>query len=148
MDKLDKQFGEMMKGMKNESPSSDFTLKVMSRVYAEAAVQSKPVLQNYTPVISKRVWMILITLFALLIFYFLAFGQNASEWGKGLFFNIFGSVETIKSPEASTVLNKGMDLFKSVPSIAYLILIASLALWIIDSFFTNLRHRGSKLSIR
>ena len=63
MNKLDKQFGQIMKGMKIESPSSDFSIKIMSRIQAEAAVMSRPILVDYKPVISKRTWIILIGIF-------------------------------------------------------------------------------------
>lgn len=54
MNKLDKQFGQVMKGMKIDSPSSDFRIKVMSRIQAEAAVTRRPLLVDYKQVISSR----------------------------------------------------------------------------------------------
>ena len=67
MNKLDKQFEQMMKGNRIDSPSSDFTLKVMSRIQAEAAVQKRPILADYQPVISKKTWIIMLVVFVLLL---------------------------------------------------------------------------------
>ena len=139
MNKLDKQFGEIMKGVKIESPSSDFTLKVMSRVYAEAAVKSKPILQDYQPVISKRTWIILIAAFVLLIVYIMATGQSTTENGPSFWTAFFGKLSSANS-EGTTALNAGMNMFKSIPLTAYLIVIASLALWTLDSVFQYFRQ--------
>lgn len=139
MNKLDKQFGEIMKGVKIESPSSDFTLKVMSRVYAEAAVKSKPILQVYQPVISKKTWIILIAAFVLLIIYIMATGQSTPENGSSFWTAFFGKLSSANS-EGTTALNAGMNMFKSIPLTAYLIVIASLALWTLDSVFQYFRQ--------
>jgi Trk-type K+ transport system membrane component len=139
MNKLDKQFGEIMKGVRIESPSSDFTLKVMSRVYAEAAVKPKPILNDYQPVISKRTWIILIAAFILLIVYVVAAGQSTPENGRGFWTAFFGKL-SLASNEGNTVLNAGMGIFKSIPLTAYLIVITSLALWTLDSVFQYFRQ--------
>ena len=115
MNKLDKQFGEIMKGVRIESPSSDFTLKVMSRVYAEASVKAKPVLHDYQPVISKRTWIILIAAFVLLMVYVMATGQSTSENEHGFWTTFFGKLSSANS-EGTTALKAGMDIFKSIPA--------------------------------
>lgn len=146
MNKLDKQFGEMMKGMKIESPSSDFMFKVMSRVYAEAAVQQKPLLQNYQPVISKRTWIILIVAFIALMIYITVSGQAATPaGGTGFWSTVSEKVGVFNNNEASSILKSGTGLFTSIPTIAYLILIAALALWTLDGFLNKLRHQHTDL---
>lgn len=144
MNKLDKQFEEMMKGMKMESPSSDFTFKVMSRLQAEAAVQRKPILQDYQPVISKRTWIILIVAFLLFLIYITVSGQGAApENGNGFWTAISGKVGALNTQGASSALKTGMGIFTSIPSVVYLILTASLALWTLDGFLGKLRHQSS-----
>jgi len=139
MNKLDKQFGEIMKGVKIESPSSDFTMKVMNRVYAEAVVKPKPVLQDYEPVISKRTWIILITAFVLAMVYIMATGQSSPENGHGFWTTFFGKLSSANN-EGATALKASLGIFKSIPLTAYLIVITSLALWTLDSFLQSFRH--------
>ena len=146
MNKQDKQFGELMRGMKIESPSTDFTFRVMSRVYAEAAVQRKPLLANYQPVISKRTWIILIVAFLLLLIYITVSGQGASAGeSTGFWGTLFGKMEAINNKGASSVLKTGTGLFTSIPTIAYLILIAALALWTLDGFLSKFKHQHSEV---
>jgi len=146
MNKQDKQFGELMKGMKIESPSTDFTFRVMSRVYAEAAVQRKPLLANYEPVISKRTWIILIVAFLLLMVYITVSGQGASAGeSTGFWGTLFGKMEAFNTTEASSVLKTGAGLFTSIPTIAYLILIAALALWTLDGILSRFKHQHSEV---
>ena len=146
MNKQDKQFGELMKGMKIESPSTDFTFRVMSRVYAEAAVHRKPLLANYQPVISKRTWIILIVAFLLLMVYITISGQDASAGeSTGFWDTLFGKMEAFNTKEASSVLKTGTGLFTSIPTLAYLILIAALALWTLDGFLSKFKHQHSEV---
>jgi hypothetical protein len=144
MNKLDKQFEQMMKGIQIDSPSSDFTLRVMSRIQAEAAVQRKPILQNYQPVISKRTWIILIILFLLLLIYITVSSQDALPASNtGFWSTISGKIGALNNQEASTILKRGTGLFTSIPAMAYLILTASLALWTLDSVLNRFRHQHS-----
>jgi hypothetical protein len=148
MNKLDKQFEEMMKGIRIDSPSSDFTLKVMSRIQAEAAVQRRSVLQDYQPVISKRTWIIMIVAFVLFLVWITVSGQNTdSSSSSGIWTRIFSSVNSIKTSEVSSVWQKGVSMFSTIPSIAYLILTASLALWTLDLFMNRFRHHPSEIKI-
>jgi len=147
MNKLDKQFEEIMKGgVKLNSPSSDFTLKVMSRVYAEAAVKPKSVLRDYQPVISKKAWIIIIAAFVLLLIYILASGQTTPASGNGLLSNFFGKLSTMNNAGATSALKTGMGVFKTIPPIAYLIVISALGLWTLDSMFQRFRHQSSEVS--
>ena len=145
MNKLDKQFEEMMKdGVKLNSPSSDFTLKVMSRVYAEAAVKPKPILQDYQPVISKKAWMIIIAAFVLLLAYVVVSVPNTAESGTGFLSNFFGKLSSINNQEATSALKTGVEIFKTIPSIAYLIVISALGLWTLDSMFQRVRQHSAE----
>jgi len=144
MNKLDKQFEQMMKGVQIDSPSSDFTLRVMSRIQAEAAVQRKPILQNYQPVISKRTWIILIVAFLLLLIYITVSSQDVAPSGNtGFWSTVSDKIGAFNNQEASSILKTGMGWFTSIPPIAYLILTASLALWTLDSVLTRFRHQHS-----
>ncbi len=148
MNKLDKQFGEMMKGRMNlNSPSSDFTLKVMSRVYAEAAVKPKPVLIDYKPVISKKAWIIIISAFVLLMVYIMSTAQSTPQLEGGFLSNLFGKLTAANNEGATSALKTGMGFFTSIPTIAYLILIASLALWTLDGFLSKFKHQHSEVHI-
>jgi hypothetical protein len=138
MNKLDKQFGEMMKGgIRLDSPSSDFTLKVMSRVYAEAAVKPKSVLQDYQPVISKRTWIIMISAFVFVMIYLISMGNGATEGDKGLVSDFAGKLNSLND-----VFKNGIGLFKAIPSVAYLIVISALGLWTLDSVFQRFHQHS------
>lgn len=148
MNKLDKEFGEMMKGRMNlNSPSSDFTLKVMSRVYAEAAVKPKPVLIDYKPVISKKAWIIIISAFVLLMVYIMSTAQSAPQSGGGFLSNLFGKLTAVNNEGTTSALKTGMGFFTSIPTIAYLILIAALALWTLDGFLSKFKHQHSEVHV-
>jgi hypothetical protein len=148
MKKLDKQFEQMMKGIQIDSPSSDFTFNVMSRIQAEAAVQRKSVLQNYQPVISKRTWIILIVAFVLLLIFITVTGQDAAPANStGFWSTVSGKIGALNNQEASSILKRGTGLFTSIPTIAYLILTASLALWTLDSILSRFRHQHSGIQI-
>lgn len=148
MNKLDKQFGEMMKGRMNlNSPSSDFTLKVMSRVYAEATVKPKPVLTDYKPVISKKAWIIIISAFVLLMVYIMSTAQSTPQSEGGFLSNLFGKLTAANNEGATSALKTGMGFFTSIPTIAYLILIAALALWTLDGFLSKFKHQHSEVHV-
>lgn len=138
----------MMKGIRIDSPSSDFTLKVMSRIQAEAAVQRRPLLQNYQPVISKKTWIILIAAFVLLMIYITVSGKDAAPaGGSGFWLSVAQSMNVFKTGESS-ILQKSVGIFSSVPTIAYLIVLASLALWTLDGFLGRFSHRSSEIHIK
>jgi len=146
MNKLDKQFEEMMKGIKIDSPSSDFTFKVMNRIQAEAAVQKPRLLLDYKPVISKKTWIILSTAFILIMIYITLSGKESSSTGtSSLWSSITGSLNSLKSTEVTSLWQRGMGIFSSIPPIAYMIVIATLTLWTLDSFLQHIRHSHSKV---
>jgi hypothetical protein len=141
MNKLDRQFEQMMKETKIDSPSEDFRIKVMSRILAEAAV-TRRVLQDYKPVISKRTWIILIGAFVALVAYIIIGGieSGPSSVDQGVLSTVADSVSQVNA----SVLKKGYGLFSSIPTVAYLIILASLSLWTLDSFLSKLKHYPSK----
>ena len=141
MNKLDKQFAEMMKDIRIESPSDDFKVKVMGRILAEAAVKPRQLLQDYQPVISKRAWIIMISIFVLLIIYVLATGSNAAPAAdSGFIETISGKLQSINTSGIKSIWEKGIGVFSTIPLTAYLIIMSSLALWTLDSFLTKFRH--------
>ena|ERR1035437_4501435 len=146
MNKLDKQFEDMMRGIKIDSPSSDFTFKVMSRIQAEAAVQKPRLLLDYKPVISKKTWIILSTAFILIMIYITLSGKESSSTGtSNLWSSITGSLNSLKSTEVTSLWQRGLGIFSSIPPIAYMIVIATLTLWTLDSFLLQIRHNHSKV---
>ena len=139
MNKLDKQFEEMMKnGTKLNSPSSDFMLKVMNRVYAEAAVKPKRILQDYQPVISKRAWIIMISAFLLMMVYMMSLGYGSTEGEKGLASDFLGKLSTLDN-----AFKNAMGIFKTIPLVAYLIVISALGLWTLDFVFQRFRQHST-----
>ncbi len=148
MNKLDKQFEDMMKGIRIDSPSSDFTLKVMSRIQAEAAVAKRPILADYQPVISKKTWIILISGFVLLMIFISVSGNDAAPASNsGFWSSVAQSMNAFKTSQSS-IMQKGAGIFSSVPQIAYLIVLASLALWTLDGFLGKFSHRSSGIHIK
>lgn len=142
MNKLDKQFEQIMKGVEIDSPSEDFRIKVMSRILAEAAVTRRTLLQDYQPVISKRAWIILIGAFVLLTAYIIIGGieSELTSVDQGVFSTMADSVSKVNT----SVLKKGFGMFSSIPTVAYLIILASLSLWTLDSFLSKLRLHSEK----
>lgn len=146
MDKLNKQFGEMMKGMKIDSPSADFTLKVMHRIQAEAAVQKQVVLATYQPVISRKAWIIIAAVLILLFVYILTSGNPENSGSEtGIWSTFSESLKKLNSGQVSSAISKGKGIFTSVPAISYLIMLAALGLWTLDSFISKFRHDLSKV---
>lgn len=148
MNKLDKQFEGIMKEVRLDSPSPDFMIKVMSRIQAEAAVQHRPVLKAYQPVISRKAWIIIgLAFLALLIYITVSGSGTATESTPGLWSSLVGSVEKLNATGMTSVWQKGMDIFGSIPPVALLILTASMALWTLDTYLTRLRHHSSKVQL-
>ena len=143
MNKLDKQFEQMMKGVKVDSPSEDFRIKVMSRILAEAAVIRRPLLQDYKPVISSRTWIVLSGIFVALVSFviFQAINAAPSPADQGVLSTLADSM----SKANTSLVKKGFGLFSSIPTVAYLIVLASLSLWTLDSFLSKLKHHPSNI---
>ncbi len=145
MDKQDKQFEQLMKGMTLSSPSADFTHRVMGRIQAEAAVMPRKVLQNYQPVISRKTWVVLGVLCVALMVYITVSGSGSgTETAPGFWSNLLGSIEKVNSQEVGSVWQKGMTWFGSIPTVALLIVASTLALYTLDTYLTRLRHRTDK----
>ncbi|MBL7969258.1 MAG: hypothetical protein JNK09_19805 [Prolixibacteraceae bacterium] len=143
MDKQDKQFEQLMKGMTLSSPSADFTHRVMGRIQAEAAVMPRKVLQNYQPVISRKTWGVLGVLCVALMVYITVSGSG-TETAPGFWSNLLGSIEKVNSQEVGSVWQKGMTWFGSIPTVALLIVASTLVLYMLDTYLTRLRHRTEK----
>lgn len=148
MDKLDQQFEQLMKGIKIDSPSKGFSMKVMERIQAETAVQKKSILEDYQPVISKRTWILMIAGFIALIVYVIYFGNNTAPTQDNAVMSVLAeSVQKLQTSKVSNVWQTANGLFASIPSVAYLIILASLALWTLDMFLTKMKHSNSHLQI-
>lgn len=148
MNKLDKQFELLMKGIQIDSPSKDFSLKVMERIQAEAAVRKPSPLETYQPVISRKAWIILIAAFVALLVYLSVSGQEASPANdSGTWSAIKDSMQKVNTTGLSNAWESVNGLFASVPSVAYLIVLASMALWTLDLFLTRMRHSSSEVQL-
>jgi uncharacterized integral membrane protein len=146
MDKLDQQFEQLMKGITIDSPSKGFSMKVMERIQAEAAIQKKPLLEDYQPVISKRTWIVMIAGFIALIVYVIYSGNNTAPAQDNGVMSVFAeSVQKLQTAKISNIWQTANGMFASIPSIAYLILLASLALWTLDMYLTRMKHANSNL---
>lgn len=142
MNKQDKQFEQLMKGMKLDSPSADFMHRVMGRIQAEAAVTPKKVLQDYQPVISRKAWIVLGVLFgAMLICIMVSGSGSATESTPGYWSNLLGKVD---SKEVGSIWQKGIGWVGSIPTLAMLIIASTLALYTLDAYLTKLRHHSEK----
>ena len=132
-----------MKGVKVESPSEDFRIKVMSRILAEAAVMRKPLLQDYKPVITNRTWIVLSGIFVALVSFiiFQAINATPSAADQGVLSTFTDSMSKVNT----SLVHKGFGLFSSIPTVAYLIILASLSLWTLDSFLSKLKHHPSNI---
>jgi hypothetical protein len=145
MDKPDKKFEQMMKGIRIDTPSADFTLKVMSRVLAEAAVKKHSLPAEYQPVISRKTWIVMIVFFVLLTGYLLLTNQEPAEVKEpGLWSPLSGALQNLNIKGISNVWQSLTHLFTGIPPVAWLILTASLALWTLDSFLVRFMHDHSK----
>jgi hypothetical protein len=92
----DKKLKKIIKGIRLESPGSDFSSKVMEAILAET--QKKPGFGT-EPFLGKRFW-ILVTLFIGLAAIFMLFYK--SEPGNGSFQQLFS---TLPSPDWSPIKN-------------------------------------------
>ncbi len=145
MDKQDKQFEQLMKGMTLSSPSADFTHRVMGRIQAEAAVMPRKVLQNYQPVISRKTWVVLgVLCVALLVYITVSGAGSATETAPGFWANLLGSIEKVNSQEVGSIWQKGMSWFGSIPTVALLIVASTLALYTLDAYLTRMRRHTAK----
>ena len=149
MDKLDQQFEQLMKGITIDSPSKGFSMKVMERIQAEAALRPKPLVEDYQPVISRKAWIIIIIGFIGLIVYALFSGNEPSQAEQS---NLIGSaladsLQKLNTSKISNVWETTNGLFASIPPIAYLIILVSLALWTLDMMLTRMRHAHSEIQI-
>lgn len=148
MNKLDKQFEQLMKGISIDSPSKGFSLKVMERIQAEAATQKHSLLEDYQPVISRKVWIILIAAFISLVVYILFSGQGSTQVNHTSTWSVIpDSLQKLNTKGFSNVWQSATGLFTSIPSIAYLIILASMALWTLDLLLTRLRHSPSEVQM-
>ena len=148
MDKLDKQFEQLMKGITIDSPSKGFSMKVMERIQAEAALQKKPLLEDYQPVISTKTWILMIAGFVALVIYILLSGNETTPaQDTGVMSALSESVQKLQASKVSNIWQTANGLFASIPSVAYLIILASLALWTLDMFLTKMKQTDSHLQI-
>lgn len=148
MDKLDKQFEQLMKGAKIESPSKGFTMNVMQRIQAEAATQKRSVIEDYQPVIGRRTWIVIIAAFIGLIAYMIFAGTETTQVPQsGIMATIAESTQRLNTKGVSNMWESVNGIFASIPSMAYLIIIASSILWSLDIYLTRMKHIRSNIQM-
>jgi drug/metabolite transporter (DMT)-like permease len=98
---------------------------------------------DYKPVISKRAWIILIGIFVAVVAYVVlqAFKAGQSTVDPG----VLSAVADSFSKANNSIFQKGFGLFSSIPTVAYLIVLASLSLWTLDSFLSRLKHHSPEV---
>lgn len=148
MDKLDQQFEQLMKGITLDSPSKGFSMKVMEKIQAEAAVQKKSILEDYQPVIGTKTWILMIAGFVALIVYILFSGNESTANHDTVIMSVLSeSVQKLGTSKVSNAWQTANGIFASIPTVAYLIIIASLALWTLDLYLTKLKQGNSHLQV-
>ena len=137
-----------MKGINIDSPSKDFSLKVMERIQAEAAVQKHSLLEDYQPVISRKVWILMSVTFISLVVYILFSSQEITQVkDPGIWSAFPDTLQKLNTKGFLNVWQSATGLFTSIPSIAYLIMLTSLALWTLDLLLTRLKHSNSEMQM-
>lgn len=148
MDKLDKQFEQIMKGVKIESPSKGFTMNVMERIQAEAATQKRSVVEDYQPVIGRKAWIMIIAAFMALMAYIVFTGNETTQAPQsGILSAIAESAQKLNTQKISTMWESVNGVFASIPSMAYLIIIASSILWSLDLYLTRMKDAQSNIQV-
>ncbi|HET6559359.1 MAG TPA: hypothetical protein VFG54_18690 [Prolixibacteraceae bacterium] len=148
MDKLDKQFEQIMKGVKIESPSKGFTMNVMERIQAEAATQKRSVIEDYQPVIGRKAWIVIIAAFIGLMAYIVLAGNETTQAPQsGIMSAIAESAQKLNTKGVSNMWESVNGMVASIPSIAYLIIIASSILWSLDIYLTRMRNAQSTIQL-
>lgn len=148
MDKLDKQFEQIMKGVQLESPSKGFTMKVMAQIQAEAAIQKRSVLEDYQPVIGRKSWILIIAGFIGLIVYILLAGNETTQTPQsGIMSTLAESAKKLDTRGISTMWESINGMLASIPSITYLIIIASSILWSLDFYLTRVKNTQSNIQV-
>ncbi|MDP2889300.1 MAG: hypothetical protein Q8P34_10115, partial [Bacteroidota bacterium] len=86
--------------------------------------------------------------FIFLMVYITVSGPETTQVKEpGFWSAISGSLQKINTSGASGIWQSATGLFASIPTMAYLILMASLALWTLDSFLARFRHSPSEVHI-
>ena len=87
----------------------------------------------------------IISAFSLLLIYTVFFGQGNAQTGGGLISNLVDKLSAANNAGATNALKTSLGMFKSIPPIAYLIVISTLALWTLDAVLQRFRNQTSKL---
>lgn len=139
MNIIDEQYEKMMKNLKINSPSANFTYNVMSRIHAETAIiKNESIVADYQPIISKKTWIILCGIASVIILFIVFAGNFSVTTDKNqLVFSVSEYLSGLKLSFFSESLNKASQFIYDIPGLAYLVLISSLLLWLLDSVFQN-----------
>jgi len=129
MNDLDKNFEQLVKSRKLDSPSLRFTMNVMDKIHQ---LDHQFV---YKPVISKWGWLSITLMVTVFVVYASFFGQTSGSETPGLYDKFIAFVSE-KKPEFTGVPKVDIDgFFNQIPSILYLSIIAISLLVICDQIF-------------
>lgn len=139
MNKLDKNFEDLMKTQKLSSPSDRFSINVMDKIYQ---LSSKTI---YKPVIGKWGWISIAAIFVAFIALSFFGGEVGAESGSSVIMDKIASLLPEKKPQFSGFpeINTGIIPFlKQMPSVFYLSIIGISVLVLLDKFI--LRRQKSE----
>jgi hypothetical protein len=140
MEPIDKKFEQMMQGIKLDSPSGNFTEKVMQCIQNEAEV-AKLKRNVYEPVISKKTWVILSVGFVVLaVFALLSDESHSADTPTGLLRDLYPSLKISNFSTISNLWDPITRLFTTVPLMVYITFISSLVLWSFDRLLSQFQY--------
>jgi hypothetical protein len=139
MKQIDRNFENLMKRVKPDSPSDRFTLSVMQRIQTEAALTPKPLLHDYKPVISRPMWIALAAIFVGFIV-FLSMGQaGETDSGQSLLSFLNNPQAAEGAEKVSQVGRSLLGYFTAIPKEVFIIFLAAFALWTLDQLLGRSR---------
>lgn len=78
----DKELRKLLKEIQLDSPSNDFTMKVMNRVYEEKSAQSRVEVIKNERILGKGFWIILVLFIGLFVAVYFTSGNGGQEAGQ------------------------------------------------------------------
>ncbi len=131
----DMELRKLLKEVQLDTPSKDFTIKVMNRVWEEKSIQSRVEVIKNERILGKGFWIILIlfiALFAAVVFTSGNGGQEAGQLSK--------LMQGLQNEEVSEGYKSFFSNLGSLPLSISGILLASTLLVFIDRILASAKH--------
>ena len=131
----DMELRKLLKEVQLDTPSKDFTIKVMNRVWEEKSIQSRVEVIKNERILGKGFWIILIlfiALFAAVVFTSGNGGQEAGQLSK--------LMQGLQNEEVSEGYKSFFSNLGSLPLSISGILLASTLLVFIDRILSSVGH--------